>query len=101
MEEFIRKQQALATQNVSLVEIDVLRKGRRRWPGDRAAAVDYLFTLLRGGATSVEAWSADQGEMLPTIPVPLRYGDGQLALALEEVVAAYLQKSGLGRRLAR
>ena len=94
-----RKQQALAGQDVNLVEIDLLRKGRRSWQNERAITPDYLFTVQRAGSTSVEAWSASVGQALPTLPVPLRYGDGNVPLALEEIVAAYLRKSGLGRRL--
>lgn len=100
-EEFSRKQRHLASQGINLVEIDLLRKGSRRWTGNRASNVDYLFTVQREAASSVEAWSASVGEELPKIPVPLRYGDGQVPLSLEEVVTAYLQKSGLGRRLGK
>lgn len=99
-EELFRKQRDLAGQNINLVEIDLLRKGKRRWQSDRSREADYLFTVQRGeGATQVEAWARSLGEALPTIPVPLRYADGQVPLNLEEVVAAYLEKSGLGRRL--
>lgn len=95
----VRKQQTLWGQEVNLVEIDLLRKGRRRWQAERATAPDYLFTVQRAGSTSVEAWSASADQALPTLPVPLRYEDGNVALNLEEVVAAYLRRSGLGRRL--
>lgn len=99
-DDFRRKQSDLAAHGVHLVELDLLRKGKRRWRGERAESVDYLMTVQREGGQRVLAWSATVGGALPTIPIPLRYPDGDLALALEEVVKNYLVKSGVGKRLA-
>ena len=98
LDAFVRKQGDLADQGVHLVEIDLLRKGTRRYD-ERAAAADYLITVQRAETNVASCWPARPGEALPTIPVPLRYPDADVPLPLETVLREFMTKSGLGRRL--
>ena len=98
-EDFRLKQERLAARGVHLVEVDLLRAGRRRWRDERVDEADYVCTLRRAGAERVKVWCAEGGRALPTIPVPLRAPDADVALALEPVMQEYLTKSGLGTRL--
>lgn len=99
--DFRHKQTALAENGINLVELDLLQKGKRRWPQEKAANAPYLITVHRAESSQVEAWSAAPGKALPAIPVPLRYDDGDVVINLEELVAGYLVKSGVGRWLDR
>ena len=97
---FQRKQEALATRGVHLVEIDLLRTGSRRFKDEGVAGADYTVSVIRGGANLAEIWATSVGRPLPTVPVPLRSPDPALALPLEQIMREFLTKSGLGRRLA-
>jgi hypothetical protein len=96
---FRAKQRTLAQQGINLVEIDLLQHGNRRWDDERARMAPYLFTVQRGISSPIAVWSARPNEALPTLPIPLRYPDADVPLALEELVTGYLKKSGVWRRL--
>lgn len=97
--DFSAKQKQLAARGIHLVEIDLLRSGKRRLPDERAAAADYLVSVKRDESTFVHVWTPSLGDPLPTIPVPLIYPDPDLPLPLEAIMGEFLRKSGLGRRL--
>ena len=97
---FRLKQDDLAANRIHLVEIDLLRKGSRRWDDPRIEAADYVLTVLRRDATVAEAWTPNLGDPLPVLPIPLRQPDADVPLPLEHLIQQYLEKSGLGRRFA-
>lgn len=98
-EDFRRKQEQLTAQQVHLVEIDLLKRGKRRWRDERADAADYIVSLQRAASTVASIWATARGEALPTIPIPLRTPDADIPLPLEQILQEYLSKSGIGRRL--
>lgn len=100
-QKFQEKQSALHENGVHLVEIDLLRKGLRRWTDARANGDHYLFTTFRAEAESVEVWTARPDSKLPKIAVPLRAPDGDLSLDIQYLVREYLLKTGLDRELTR
>jgi hypothetical protein len=86
LREYRRKRERLETANVHLLEIDLLRRGRRPVLTSRIAQLEqlenvhYLISLLRGGAHSLEVWSVQVTDPLPTVAVPLRHPDRDVAL---------------------
>ena len=98
---FEDKQTRLAARGVHLVEVDLLRRGQRRWRDDRIVEADYVATVLRAGEDAATVWPIRLGQALPTIPIPLRAPDADVPLALEAVMQEYLEKTGIGAQLAR
>lgn len=83
-----RKHERLHRQGVHYLEIDLLRRGARpltSHPG--IPAVDYLITLTRAHASSIEVWPVPLRDALPVIPVPLRDPDPDVALELSPAFA--------------
>ena len=97
--DFRLKQQQLSEQGIHLLEIDLLRQGKRRWRDERVDAADYILSLQRGTDEIASIWAVSQGQALPTIPVPLQEPDADMPLPVETVLQEYLNKSGVGRRL--
>jgi hypothetical protein len=98
-EDFRRKQEQLAAKGIHLVEIDLLKQGKRRWRDERVDQADYVMTLQRAGDSLVNVWAVALGAALPAIPVPLLAPDADVPLPLEFILQEYLAKSGLGERL--
>ena len=98
-EDFRRKQEQLAEKGIHLVEIDLLKQGKRRWRDERVDQADYVMTLQRAGDSLANVWAVALGEALPAIPVPLLAPDADVPLPLEYILQGYLKKSGLGKRL--
>jgi Protein of unknown function (DUF4058) len=77
-----QKCQRLYKANVHLIEIDLLRRGTRRFSHPRLPNVPYLITLTRAQSALVEIWPISLQDCLPTIPVPLRQPDADIGLDL-------------------
>ena len=99
-DDYRRKQRELHEQGIHLVELDLLRAGKRRWADSRATAADYLITVLPAESRGVRSWTASVSDPLPAIPVPLREPDADVVLDVQYVVREFLSKSGLGERFA-
>lgn len=88
LREYQRKRDRLEAADVHLLEIDLLRRGRRPVLTGRVAQrnqlekIHYLISLLRGGAHSLQAWPIQVGTQLPVVAVPLRDPDPDIALDL-------------------
>lgn len=98
-EDFRWKQEQLAQKGIHLVEIDLLKQGKRRCRDERVDQADYVMTVQRSGSRHANVWAAALGKALPAIPVPLLAPDADVPLPLEYILQEYLEKSGLGRRL--
>jgi hypothetical protein len=89
-----RKRQSLLLGGVNLVEIDLLRGGRRMpmldpWP-------ESPYTLLVARAKKAQlckAWPAHFRRPLPPIPVPLAKPDSDITLDLQPMVDAIYHRS--------
>lgn len=92
---YLRKRRRLLSGNVSLVEIDLLRKGRRPWSDEPglvdlnrlAQPIDYLVAVNRawdrGGEYLFDFFPVAVTEKLPVIPVPLRENELEVPLDLQ------------------
>ncbi|MEL7159855.1 MAG: DUF4058 family protein, partial [Bacteroidota bacterium] len=92
-----RKRNAYINAVINLIEIDLLRGGekpywRNAWP---EASYHILSTL---GGDQVNLWAIQIEEVLPTIPVPLRYGELPMVLDLQRCFAEVYAISSFDRR---
>ncbi len=81
--------------SVHLIEIDLLRAGRRPPLERPVPAAPYYVVLSRGDDRPyVDVWPIQLCEKLPTIPVSLIEPDPDVALDLGAVLAAVYERGG-------
>ena len=93
-EKYREKQEECVASGVGLVEIDLTRGGGRRrllahrGPVPRAAqAADYFISVWRPWKPAeAQAWPVSLRSPLPEIPVPLREGEPEPVLPLQELI---------------
>jgi len=85
-EQYLAKQYRLMRLSTNLVEIDLLRGGPKM-PWEKMIPCDYYALVSRHGNRSInEFWPIMLRDRLPRIPVPLRVGQPDVALDLQEVL---------------
>ncbi len=82
LHEFLSKRDELQLAGVHVLEIDLLRRGRRIWSDARVDATPYMATLVRAGHIQAELWPIGLRDPLPVLPVPLRHPDPDVPLDL-------------------
>ena len=83
-DKFVEKQRKLHERGVHLLEIDLIRQGKRQYKHPVAASAHYLVTLLRGNTYKVDVWAVDIKGKLPVLPVPLKSPDADAILNLQK-----------------
>jgi len=99
-QQYESKRQTIFQAGVNLVEIDLLRGGRRVSTTEPLPPCDYCATVCRGQRLpeiDVYAWRLEQP--LPNIPIPLLPGDDEATLPLQEVFTQTYDRGGFGRML--
>lgn len=91
---FIEKQELLHKRGVNLIEIDLIRKGKRRVKHPLAQSSHYLVTLLRAGNIHLNVWAVDIKDKLPRIPVPLKAPDADVVLDLQRAFDELYEEGG-------
>ncbi len=97
---YLRKRNALLLGKANLVEIDLVRGGRRMpmvepWP----KSPYYLLVARESQVPYCRVWPAHFNQPLPEIPVPLASPDPDIPLALQPMIEAVYERSRYGRRL--
>ena len=97
---YMRKRQALLLGAANLVELDLLRGGRRMpmltsWPNSPYA----LLVSREQRAPRCQVWPAHSLRPLPPIPIPLAPPDGDVRLDLQPLIAAVYARSRYDRDL--
>lgn len=98
--EYLVKRQALMYQQVHLVELDLLLGGKRLPLANPLPPADYYYLLSRAEQRfdcQVYHWTLRNP--LPTLPVPLRPPDGDLAINLATVFTTAYERGRFQRRL--
>jgi hypothetical protein len=93
--EYLTKRRDLLWQDINLVEIDLLVKGRRLAmlkPLPQGNYFAFITHMERRNECTVYAWSVRRE--LPTIPIPLAAGDGEVPL---DLASAFSQTYARGR----
>jgi hypothetical protein len=92
-EQYKRKRQSLLLGNVNLVEIDLLRGGKRMPMLDSWPDGPYVLMVARAKRfQSCQAWSAHFQWPLPPLPIPLAKPDPDITLYLQPLVDAIYQR---------
>ena len=94
--EYLRRRDRFLDSDVHLLEIDLLRKGRRvpmeeelpRLPTSSSSAVPTRAPLT-------EVWPIPLDQPLPTVPVPLHAGDDDARLDLQQALTMAYDEYGL------
>jgi len=90
---YLAKRNALLAQRVHLIELDLLVQGERfpmRIPLPKGDYYAFVSRLERRPTSDVYAWR--KGEALPTIPVPLKAPDGDVALDLSSIYSTAYER---------
>jgi Protein of unknown function (DUF4058) len=97
---YLRKRNVLLLGKANLVELDLLRGGRRMpmvepWP----QSPYYLLVGREDHAPYCRVWPAYFNKPLPVVPVPLAHPDPDIPLALQPMIDAVYERSRYARRL--
>jgi Protein of unknown function (DUF4058) len=92
----VSKSRQLVRMNVNLVEIDLLRCGSRmHWVG--MSECDYSVVVSRPEQSpKAGLWPIRLRDRLPVIPVPLRPGDADARLDLQQLLHRIYDSAGYG-----
>jgi hypothetical protein len=97
---FERRHHNLLEKGVSLVEIDLLRQGRRMPAAKAAPGHDgYAFVTYAEDPTETHVWAFDIKDRLPRVMVPLNPEDESITLDLGAVYTETYDRGGFARRL--
>lgn len=96
--EYNAKRLRVLQSDLNLVEIDLLRRGKRStWELEEVDAVaDYVAVVNRAGSERIsDIWQIELNQPLPTLPIPLLYPDPDASLNLTEVVQTVYKRHRL------
>jgi hypothetical protein len=93
--EYLAKRRRLLLSSAHLLEIDLLRDGRRVPMRQPLPAVPYCVVLSRAERRPLsDVWPIGLRERLPTVPVPLLPGDADVPLDLQAALATIYDAVG-------
>jgi hypothetical protein len=93
--QYLKKRDEILESKVNLIELDLLRGGKRLPVRGRLPAGDFFAIVSRGirrPRTDVYAWTLRQ--QLPEIPVPLRPGESEPRIKLQQILDAVYDRAG-------
>jgi len=88
-----QKQKRLYEANVHLLEIDLLRRGKRPFAQPPLPDVPYCIALTRARAKQVEIWAIALSSRLPIIPIPLEAPDPDAPLDLQAALTSVYEEA--------
>ncbi len=95
-EEYRDRRETILRSTAHLVEIDLLRKGRRVPMRGKLPPVSYFALICRRDRRlETDIWPIRLDEPLPTVPVPLRTGDADARLDLQQSLTSVYDAAGL------
>ncbi len=93
-QEYLAKRHRYVLGGVGIVEIDLLRGGKRL-PLEQPQECDYCVMVVRPReAPRVGVWALSLRDRLPVVPVPLRPGDPDAKLDLQELLHGIYDAGG-------
>ncbi len=78
---------------VHLLEIDLLRRGKRPFNDPRLASAHYVVRLARWNSREQQYWTMTVENPLPTVPVPLKPADPDAILDLAKALNVVYEES--------
>jgi hypothetical protein len=98
--EYLKRRNAILNSDAHLIELDLLREGERVPMGKPLPPADYYAIVSRSyrrPMAEVYAWTIRQ--KMPTIPVPLLWGEPDVPLDLQRVLTTVYDRAGYDYRL--
>ena len=98
--EYLKRRNAILNSDAHLIELDLLREGERVPMGKPLPPADYYAIVSRSyrrPMAEVYAWTVRQ--KMPTIPVPLLWGEPDVPLDLQAVFRVVYERAGYDYRL--
>jgi len=92
-EVYEKKRQKLHKAGVHLLEIDLLRRGKRAIALPKVPKPHYVFSLWRAGSESISVWTNQVQENLPILPVPLAQDDPDARLLVKLALDKIYERS--------
>jgi hypothetical protein len=87
--EYLAKRCQILLSTTHLLEIDLLRQGRRLPMRDPLPPVDYFVLLSRAENRPIaDVWPLALRDRLPVVPIPLLPGDADVILDLQQIFTA-------------
>jgi hypothetical protein len=94
--QYLAKRRRMLLSSAHLLEIDLLRRGRRVPMREPLPPGSYFVLLSRAGQRPLtEVWPIALNQPLPTVPVPLREGDADVPLELQAALTNVYDLCGL------
>jgi hypothetical protein len=85
-QEYLAKRRRILLSTAHLLEIDLLRQGQRVPMQKPLPAASYFIFLSRAERRPItEIWPISLKTLLPVVPIPLLYGDRDVALDMQQV----------------
>jgi Protein of unknown function (DUF4058) len=95
--EYLRRRDRFLDSDVHLLEIDLLRNGRRVPMAEELPPAPYFVFLSRGEQRPITGiWPILLDQPLPTVPVPLHEGDADARLDLQQALTMAYDECCLG-----
>ena len=92
--QYLSKRKRYLESGVGLVEIDLLRAGMRM-PAESIPSCDYCVMIVRPNESPrVTVWPIQLRASLPNIPIPLRPGEGDAHIHLQDLLHALYDAGG-------
>lgn len=86
-EQYLERRTRFLRSSAHLMEIDLLRRGRRPPMREKLPATPYFVFLSRAGRRPVtQVWPVPLRTALPEVPVPLLAGDAEVMLNLQQAL---------------
>lgn len=94
--EYLNRRRKIMTGGVNLMEIDLLRGGKRvPMAGTLPSAAYFVFLTRARNQPMTGVWPIGLGQPLPVVPVPLLEGDPDAALDLQRAFRQVYDECGL------
>ena len=96
-QEYLRKRDSLPRSEASLVEIDLLRGGRPMPHGRQTALGQYRVIVSRAWERpKADVWAVPLLRRLPRVGVPLREGEAEVTLDVQDAVSRVYDEANYG-----
>ena len=90
---YLEKRRKLRLAGIHLLEIDLIRSGKRPAQLAQLTNTDYLVALTQGHQSKTDVWAIDLTDSLPIIPVPLNTPDVDVLIDLQQAFTEIYQEA--------
>ncbi|XHX78568.1 MAG: DUF4058 family protein [Stenomitos frigidus ULC029] len=97
---YLRKRQQMLASLTHLVEVDLLRAGKPMPIQGKPPDADYRMLVSRGDRRpTAQLYAFSLRDAIPTFPLPLKAGDGEPLVDLNEILNGVYERAGFDLRI--